>query len=213
MSSWKDYFTDFGGYYWYEDKNVVKLPDNLPMPPTTNMCNLFHSCEKLQDISALANWDVSKVNDMCGMFRHCKELQDISALANWDTSKVTCMGCMFRECQQLQDISALSEWNTNKVTDMDFMFYGCVKLKDFSALANWNISKVTDINSFSDSMLIAISSMQSYKQKTSSTTDKARIKELESRLSALEEKFQTFMKIFQELGKLCTIASQENEQE
>jgi hypothetical protein len=68
------------------------------------------------------------------------------------------------------------------------MFDGIYGLNDFSALANWDISKVPTIHGFSDRLLIVLLSIQSYIRKTNSTADKECIKELESRLSELEEK-------------------------
>jgi hypothetical protein len=76
--SWQDYFEDcFMDYYdqddpdiyhevmyRYTDQDVVTLPDDLPMPPTTDLNGLFCKCDFLEDISALSKWDTSKVTDM-----------------------------------------------------------------------------------------------------------------------------------------------------
>ena len=133
MSGWEKYFEkNSNGNYVYKDKNVVKLPDNLPMPPTSSMY---------------------------GMFEHCTQLQDISALANWDISNVT---------------------------DMSYMFHGP------SAMS------VCDVVTF-------IHNKNASLQKENA--------ELKSRLSALEEKFETFMKMFQAPEKLYSPAPQESNQE
>jgi surface protein len=103
---------------------------------------MFYNCKELQDISALANWDVSKVENMYGMFEKCEQLQDITALANWDVSKVENMYGMFEECQRLEDITALANWDVSKVKNMGSMFDGCKRLYDITALANWDVSNV-----------------------------------------------------------------------
>lgn len=146
---WEQYFErkNRGGhfnYYEYRDKSVIKLPDNLPMPPTKLFYKMFNGCNQLQDISALANWDVSDVRLMYGVFEFCCQLQDITALANWNVSNVEDMGGMF-VCCRLQDISALANWDTSKVISMKRMFNGCNQLQDISALANWDTSKVNDM--------------------------------------------------------------------
>ncbi len=131
--------------YMYKDRMVTALPRDLPMPPTDIFVDMFHSCRQLQDISALANWDVSSVRDMGVMFSGCERLQDISALANWDVSNVKDMWGMFSGCERLQDISALANWDVSKVEYMGSMFADCYQLRDISALAHWDVSNVKNV--------------------------------------------------------------------
>jgi surface protein len=131
--------------YVYKDKGVKTLPANLPMPPTDTLHYIFSDCYQLEDISALANWDVSNVKDMSYMFYNCYQLQDITALANWNVSNVENMGYMFSYCSQLQDITALANWDVSNVKDMHWVFYGCGQLQDITALANWDVSKVENM--------------------------------------------------------------------
>lgn len=129
--SWEDYFECKirhildGTYthYEYKDKNVVALPADLPMPPIDRFYRLFSDCKELQDISVLANWNISSVKDMTSMFWGCKRLKNITALANWDVSNVSDMQYMFYGCRQLQDISALTNWNIKEHINIDDMFY------------------------------------------------------------------------------------------
>ena len=73
--SWEKYFecnsTYIGGgvnkYYEYKDKSVKTLPANLPMPPEDIFYLTFRDCHQLQDITALANWNVSNIKNMCCM--------------------------------------------------------------------------------------------------------------------------------------------------
>ena len=123
-------------YYTYKDKSVVKLPDDLPMPPTDTFYMMFYDCQQLQDIAALANWDVSNVKDMHEMFGQCDNLRDITPLANWDVSKVETMERMFSSCDQLEDISALANWNVSNIENMERMFYACYQLQNICALEN-----------------------------------------------------------------------------
>ena len=130
MSGWEKYFArNRDGFYRYKDMKVVKLPDNLPMPPITNMREMFSSCTQLQDITALANWDVSKVTNTGFMFASCVQLQDISPLTKWDVSSVTNMRHMFANCAKLQDVTALANWDVSKVTSIHKMFLGCKLLR------------------------------------------------------------------------------------
>ena len=39
------------------------------------MSNIFKDCKSLQNIAALRNWNVSKVESMTGMFCNCEDLK------------------------------------------------------------------------------------------------------------------------------------------
>jgi surface protein len=126
-ADWEQYFeraysSNYGHYYSFKHKDVSALPDNLPMPPTDGFYCMFNKCYKLKNISALANWDVSKVKNMECMFSGCEQLQDISALANWDVSRVENMRLMFYGCNPLMDITALSSWDISNVRNITCMF-------------------------------------------------------------------------------------------
>ena len=116
-------------YYVYNDKGVITLPVDLPIPPTDTFRCMFSNCSYLQDITALSKWDVSDVTDMSWMFAVCNRLQDITALAKWDVSNVKNMRGMFSTCYQLQDITAIANWNIANVKDMQWMFCDCPKLQ------------------------------------------------------------------------------------
>ena len=134
--SWQDYFVydDVHECYRYKDKEIISLPHDLPMPPINNFGYLFSGCKYLQDISTLANWNVSNVTNMESMFYGDKVLQDITALSNWDVSNVNDMNAMFYCCDKLQDISVLSNWNLSNVTNTKDMFYGCYREADITPL-------------------------------------------------------------------------------
>lgn len=153
-ANWEQYFElktkkydyDPAEWYTYKDKDAMRLPSNLPMPPTDSFYHMFSGCQRLKDITALTNWDVSKVENMKGTFRYCRQLQDISALANWNVSNVKDMNYMFQFCNNLQDISALANWNVSNVESISHMFYDCLQLKDVTALANWDVYKIKNSN-------------------------------------------------------------------
>ena len=153
---WKQYFElktndrdiddgDVTEYYEYKDKDVKTLPFNLPMPPTDTFYRLFYDCKQLQDITPLANWDVSNVKNMSCMFYNCQLLQDITALTDWNVFNAEDICCLFSGCHRLQDITPLANWNVSNVKSMCSMFYNCQLLQDITALANWDVSKVKDM--------------------------------------------------------------------
>ena len=54
-------------------------------------------------LSAISNWDVSKVTDMGGMFFNCTKLEDASAISNWNITTIATN--MFFECLNLKNIT------------------------------------------------------------------------------------------------------------
>jgi surface protein len=147
---------------------------------------MFYGCCQLHDISALSNWNVSKVENMSCMFAYCKQLEDITALSNWNVSNVKNMYGMFCSCQQLHDISALFNWNVFKVEDMRRMFDSCPLLPhDLQSIPSPSCLKAyfneCKHNTFRKETNQHISALQ--KENT----------ELKSRLAYLEEKMDFLM--------------------
>ena len=81
--------------YMYRNRNVTKLEDNLPMPPTDSFEHMFTYCESLTNINALKNWDTRNVINVSNMFLVCRSLSNIDALKNWDMRNVKYMDGMF----------------------------------------------------------------------------------------------------------------------
>ena len=107
------------------------------MPPTDTFYRMFRRCCRLQDITALANWDVSKVKNMAytftggnNFFYKQSQLKNVTALANWDVSNVENMEGMFSGCCELRNITALANWDVSNVKNMEGMFSGCCELRN-----------------------------------------------------------------------------------
>lgn len=120
----------------YTDANKVYL--------NSDASNIFHDgFFALTDISALANWDTSKVTDMSYLLAGTK-ITNTDALSGWDTSKVTNMTSLFAGDEKLSDITGLKEWDTSNVTNMQDTFYRC-GFEDISVLSNWSVDNVTNM--------------------------------------------------------------------
>ena len=110
-----------------------------------DMNNLFTSCANLTDISALVNWDVSKVTNIGGLFNSCTNLTDISSMKNWNVSNVTAMYNVFSNTP-ISDLTPIINWQVSKVTNMGGMFSSCRNLKDLTPLKDWDVSSVTNMS-------------------------------------------------------------------
>lgn len=122
---------------------------------TSSVEEMFWRCWKLNDISALRNWDVSKFTTTQKMFKECYSLTDLSPLSNWDVSNVLYMIEMFYcyddntgqvlKIGKLRSLHGLENWNVSNVRRFDNMFAGRAWLNDISALANWDMSKALQV--------------------------------------------------------------------
>ena len=129
-------------YAFYNFINLKKITgDVLDTSEVTNMSYLFRQNTNLTDISALSNWDVSKVTNMESVF-DSSGISDITSLANWDVSNVTTLWGLFSKCTNLTDISSLSNWDVSHVTAMPSIF-NSTKVSDLTPLSNWDVSNVT----------------------------------------------------------------------
>ena len=145
-------------YLFYGQRSLASLSAlaDWDVSRVTNMSSLFSDCSSLSDLSGLADWDVSQVTDMGYLFFNCKSLSDLTALKDWNVSNVTSMGRMFYSCSNLTDLTDLKNWSVSNVEEMRDMFYGCSSLTDLSAIKNWNVLNVNSM----DSMFWDCSSIQ-----------------------------------------------------
>ena len=111
-----------------------------------NISGMFDECFWLEDIIALADWDISNKTDLSNMFSYCTELKSLHGIEDWDVSKVSNFSSAFNRCEKLTDISALANWDVSSSTDISNMFDSCVALEDISPLADWDVSNVTTLN-------------------------------------------------------------------
>lgn len=124
-------------YFYIENGKIIMNPDSSYM---------FADNLALVDISALANWDSSKVISLDGAFMFDPSLSDLSPLSDWDVHNVTGLIQTFMYDTSLCNISALANWDTSNVSNMLGLFDGAKSLPDALALRNWDTSNVTDMS-------------------------------------------------------------------
>ena len=98
----------------------------------------YQGYTKLVDISILSQ--VEYVTNVSNCFSFCRSLQDISPIANWDVSKCKSFFSMFLNCHSLNDISPLSNWKVNAkqvgVSNFKWMLKG-TNVTDISPILPW----------------------------------------------------------------------------
>lgn len=123
----------------------IESDPELDTSGATSLYDLFGNWENLEDISGLANWDVSNVTQMYGVFHHTK-IKNTDALKNWNVSSVTSLNSTFQSCPELADLSGLANWDVSSVKNMNGTFENCPKLTNLHGLENW---KTTSLDSMS----------------------------------------------------------------
>ena len=103
--------------------------------------NRYEGFKKLNDISLLSN--IKKVSCFSSCFALCENLENITPLANIDVSNCADFSYMFLNCKSLKDISCLSNWKISPKARFKFMFKN-TNIKDFSPLKNWFCDKTVD---------------------------------------------------------------------
>lgn len=131
---------------WPWENEIRKIRINGHIKAEGDISYMFDGCSQLEDISELANVDVSDVTNVAYMFRGCSRLKDLSPLAGWNVSNVQDMSYMFAACDSITDISALSGWNTESLVEMNGMFYKCSSIENPNALSGWHTGSVESIN-------------------------------------------------------------------
>lgn len=135
-------------YLFYRTKkleNPSALAD-WDMPNLTSLRS-FITATDMTSLSGLEDWDVSKVTDMYGLVSNNDSLVDISALADWNTGSVTDLSFAFSDNGALPNLHGLENWNTSNVTNMAALFQYSDMLANVDALEDWDVSNVTNMNS------------------------------------------------------------------
>lgn len=110
----------------------------------TNMKMVFDHNENLTDASAIANWDVSKVQRIDNGFTASK-LTNTNAFALWNVASLKNMQAIFKLCEHLTDLSGLSNWQAD-IINISEAFANCYALRDLSGVHGLNVASVTDFH-------------------------------------------------------------------
>ena len=117
----------------------------------TNMKNIFGGTieASLTDISAVSNWNTSKVTTMQWLLENQVKLTDIEALRNWDVSNVEHMGGLFSGSKEtgmhIKNFEPISGWDTHSATTFQYIFQQERDFETTEFFKNWNTSNVTEM--------------------------------------------------------------------
>ncbi|KXA18452.1 BspA family leucine-rich repeat surface protein [Gardnerella vaginalis] len=109
-----------------------------------SMGRMFMNANKLEDIKALENWDISNTNDIGRMFTGTTSLKEAN-LGKWKTSYVGNIVGLF-ENSGVKKITGLENWDTKNVWNMGKAFSNTTNLTQIPGIEKWNTSSATDMN-------------------------------------------------------------------
>ena len=156
-----------GGYFQgCVNLDLSSVTDILDLTGTTNLTNMFSSCNSLTTIGNVNSWDVSSVTNMTGMFLSANNFNqslnswDVGSVINmnsmfsgatlfngnitaWNTSSVTIMISMFNQASAFNQ--PIDNWNVSSVLSMAGMFGSAISFNQ--SLNSWNTGNVTDMSS------------------------------------------------------------------
>lgn len=127
---------------------IVCHPD-FDSSPLTSMYEMFYNYTKLEDISGLAEWDISNVTTMYGAFANTK-IKNTDALSSWESSKLGGLNSTFSGCTELTDLSGLANLGkSGSIRDMNGAFLGCTSLESLHGLEDWFSAEESSLDSMS----------------------------------------------------------------
>ena len=129
------------------EESGLTTTDGLEMFTNNNlfsMGRMFMNANKLEDIKALENWDISNTNDIGKMFSGTTSLKEAN-LGKWKTSYVGNIVGLF-ENSGVKKITGLENWDTKNVWNMGKAFSNTTNLTQIPGIENWNTSSATDMN-------------------------------------------------------------------
>lgn len=130
----------------FEDSGLTTT-DGLEVFTNNNLASMgrmFMNANKLEDIKALENWDISNTNDIGKMFTGTTSLKEAN-LGKWKTSYVSNIVGLF-DNSGVKKITGLENWNTKNVWNMGKAFSNTTNLTQIPGIENWNTSSATDMN-------------------------------------------------------------------
>lgn len=114
----------------FAQMNIEATPDIiLPInKKAKTLQNLCYNCINLIDISSLANLDVSEVTSLNSTFAYANKLVDVSAIKNWNLSSLMVnFDYTFDYCESIKSID-LSNWDTSSIRSWICTFEHCTNL-------------------------------------------------------------------------------------
>jgi surface protein len=140
IKGWGNLQLGNSGGYFFGCKNLdITASDILNLTGTTTLLNAFRSCNNIDDVERMNEWDVSSVTDMAFMFRGASSFnQDIGG---WNISSVTNIGYMFYDASSFNQ--PIGGWDVSSVTSISLMFYDASSFNH--PIGGWNVSNIASM--------------------------------------------------------------------
>lgn len=126
----------------------INLPKNCFV-----LNSLFDSCPMLQDVSFMADWDMSNITGMRDMLNGCKSLTSLD-VSKWDMRNVRTIRGIFQDCSGISELD-VSSWIVDNVLSIANAFSGCSSLLSID-VSNWHVDNCKEFqNTFQGCVKLA----------------------------------------------------------
>ena len=122
----------------------LKGLENIDVSNVTDMHNIFDGSTNLIDVTALANWNMSKVQTLEYGFCNTK-ITNTDAFARWRMPSLTNISYIFSRCAYLVSLLGLSGWSA-PIANISHAFELCDRLVDISGASGLDVSSVTNFS-------------------------------------------------------------------
>ena len=147
LSEWNTSSVEYFNLMFYQSAiNDLSPIANWNLSSVIQMYDMFGNCKNITSLVPLSNWNVSGVSNISSLFYSCSGITDLTPLNNWNVSNVTDMSSAFSDCSGITDLSPLNNWNVSSVTNMSRLFYDCDGITDLSPLSNWTTNSLENMS-------------------------------------------------------------------
>lgn len=120
----------------------LKGLENFDVSNVVDMRYVFDGCVNLEDVTAVATWDMAKVQTL--EYAFCRtNITNTDAFASWSMPSLTNIAHIFSNCGRLADLSGLSNWHS-PIQNISYAFELCEAMRDISGVSGLDVSLVTD---------------------------------------------------------------------
>ena len=130
-------------YMWFEDGVIYWWSEDKTPALNENASYMLSYMNKLEDISGVDSFDVSKAIDLTGFF-YMDDIRTTDHLIKWNISNTERLSAFLMYNDKLTSIDGMKNWDVRNVEDMSVLFRGCLSLAEID-LSRWETSSLTSL--------------------------------------------------------------------
>ena len=130
-------------YMWFDNGTIYWWSEDKTPALNENSSYMLSYMNKLEDISGVDSFDVSKAIDLTGFF-YMDDIRTTDYLIKWNVSNTKLLVAFLMYNDKLTSIDGIKNWDVRNVEDMAVLFRGCMSLEEID-LSNWDTKSLTSL--------------------------------------------------------------------